>query len=367
MADPASLSSSSASASASASASSHAAAAHATEPRPPPLDVSVLAASPPPASTLSPVEAEARALIAAPPAAAPAGAPAPAPSAARKEPAAELVNVHKTYLLGLEGVPALRGVSLRVERGEFVVVLGKSGGGKTSLLNVLGTIDRPSRGELRLCGERVDAATPDATLAALRLSRIAFVFQAFNLLPGLTALENVELPLVLAGAPAGAAARELRAAQLLAQVGMAERLDHFPGQLSGGEQQRVTIARALANAPELLLLDEPTGDLDSHNGDIVLHILTRLNASPAATTCVMVTHDVALRALAHRVVHMLDGRVARVEDVPAFVREEALRALAERPSVVAWEREQARQAAALVPEAEVPWGSKTLRINDAAI
>lgn len=251
-------------------------------------------------------------------------------------PAAELRNVHKTYLLGVEGVAALRGVSLKIERGEFVVILGKSGGGKTTLLNVLGTIDQPTRGELDLCGVRIDSKTPDSILADIRLKKIAFVFQAFNLLPGLTALENVELPMLLSASPALPSARTFRAAQLLSRVGMAERLDHTPSQMSGGEQQRVTIARSLANEPELLLLDEPTGDLDSHNSQIVIKLLTDLNKTKGVT-CVMVTHDIALKAYAHRVVHMLDGRISRVEEIPAFVREEALDALADSPSVKAWE------------------------------
>jgi putative ABC transport system ATP-binding protein len=251
-------------------------------------------------------------------------------------PAVELRNVHKTYLLGIEGVAALRGVSLKIQRGEFIVILGKSGGGKTTLLNVLGTIDQPTRGELDLCGIRIDSKTSDSVLADIRLKKIAFVFQAFNLLPGLTALENVELPMLLSASPALPSARQFKAAQLLSRVGMAERLDHTPSQMSGGEQQRVTIARALANHPEILLLDEPTGDLDQHNSKIVIKLLTDLNKKKGVT-CVMVTHDIALKSYAHRVVHMLDGRISRVEEIPSFVREEALDALADSPSVRAWE------------------------------
>lgn len=250
------------------------------------------------------------------PAAAPTPAPAPAPASSSLEsdegpPPPDVVlrlrNVHKTYLLGLEGVPALRGVSLDVRAGEFIVILGRSGGGKTTLLNVLGTIDRPTRGELYVAGARVDARTPDAALARLRLLSLGFVFQAFNLLPGLTAAENVELPLVLAGAGTPAA-RAARARRLLARVGMAERAAHSPAQLSGGEQQRVTIARALANAPRILLLDEPTGDLDTVNSAIVLSLLLRLNAR-AGVTLVMVTHNPDLECYADRVVYVADGRV----------------------------------------------------------
>ena len=213
--------------------------------------------------------------------------------------ALRLTNVSKTFLLGEEGVVALRGISLTIRRGEFVVVLGKSGGGKTTLLNVMGTIDRPTRGELHVGGVRVDAKTPDAALAAIRLGQLAFVFQGFNLLPALSALENVELPLVLAGWGGSARARRARAAALLGRVGMAERLHHTPGQLSGGEQQRVTIARALANRPSILLLDEPTGDLDSVNSQLVMKLLTDLNVTERVTM-VMVTHDTALKSYAHR-------------------------------------------------------------------
>lgn len=178
----------------------------------------------------------------------------------------ELRGVHKTYLLGVEGVPALRGVSVSIRRGEFVVILGKSGGGKTSLLNCIGTIDKPTRGDIFVCGTRIDSRTSDAELAEIRLRcddptaaacvcvlpapsqcrckcrKLGFVFQQFNLLPGLTALENVELPMVLAGTGTRAWRRR-RALDLLSQVGIAERVHHVPSQLSGGEQQRVTIAR----------------------------------------------------------------------------------------------------------------------------
>ncbi|RYG50351.1 ABC transporter ATP-binding protein [archaeon] len=162
-------------------------------------------------------------------------------------------NVTKTYLLGIEGVPALRGVSVSIQRGEFIVILGKSGGGKTTMLNILGTVDKPTRGDLYISGVRVDAKTPDNVLADIRLRKLGFVFQTFNLLPALTAVENVELPMILANRGT-AASRRKRAVRLLTQVGMAERLWHVPNQMSGGEQQRVTIARALANEPDILLL-----------------------------------------------------------------------------------------------------------------
>jgi putative ABC transport system ATP-binding protein len=250
-----------------------------------------------------------------------------------------LRNVAKTYLLGIEGVPALRGVSLTVRRGEFVVILGKSGSGKTSLLNVVGTIDKPSRGDLFLCGVRVDAKTPDAVLADLRLRKLAFVFQTFNLLPQLTAVENVELPMVLAGWGTPARRRE-RAIRLLKRVGLGERLHHTPDMCSGGEQQRTTIARALANRPEILIGDESTGDLDQNSAAIVMKMLTDLNTR-SGMTVIFVTHEVSLKAYAHRVVHMLDGKISRVEAVPGFLREDALEALALHPAVQAMERMKA--------------------------
>lgn len=244
-------------------------------------------------------------------------------------------NVHKTYLLGVEGVPALRGVSLSIDRGEWIMILGSSGGGKTSLLNILGTIDKPTKGELHICGHKITAGTTDEEFAYLRLKRIGFVFQTFNLLPSMTAEENVSLPMILEGRLSAAEIKE-RARELLERVGLGERLDHLPSQLSGGEQQRVTIARAIANKPSILLLDEPTGDLDQINGTLILSLLLHLNradkqrgggsgggggdgsiaghGSPGMTL-IMVTHDKSLQAYAHRVVHMVDGKVARLETI----------------------------------------------------
>jgi len=222
-------------------------------------------------------------------------------------------NLHKTYLLGLEGVPALRGVSLSIQRGEFIVILGSSGGGKTSLLNLLGTIDQPTKGELSICGHRITHHTSDEEFAHLRLKKIGFVFQTFNLLPSMTAQENVSLPMILDGRrSAGEIAQ--RAKELLERVGLADRRDHLPSQLSGGEQQRVTIARAIANRPSLLLLDEPTGDLDTRTSLLILSLLLDLNRR-LGLTCLMVTHDTQLKHYAHRVLHMSDGKLARVETI----------------------------------------------------
>ncbi|KAG5457469.1 MAG: P-loop containing nucleoside triphosphate hydrolase protein, partial [Olpidium bornovanus] len=191
--------------------------------------------------------------------------------AIRSDVIVQLNNIHKTYLLGVEGVPALR-----ICRGEWVVVYGTSGGGKTSLLNIIGTVDTPTKGDLTVCGTKITSRTKDAELAFLRLTKLGFVFQTFNLLPSMTARENVELPMMLA-ARRSPAERRAAAAASLHSVGLSHRLGHFPNQLSGGEQQRVTIARAIANSPELLLLDEPTGDLDTANTNKIVELLHRLN------------------------------------------------------------------------------------------
>eukprot|EP01017_Pseudomicrothorax_dubius_P012790 TRINITY_DN1541_c0_g1_i4.p1 TRINITY_DN1541_c0_g1~~TRINITY_DN1541_c0_g1_i4.p1 ORF type:complete len:339 (+),score=93.86 TRINITY_DN1541_c0_g1_i4:387-1403(+) len=229
-----------------------------------------------------------------------------------------LNNVHKTYLLGIEGIPALRGVSLKIKEQEFVVILGTSGGGKTTLLNIIGTIDKPTKGDVWISGVRIKSSTDDKVLANLRLNYLSFVFQTFNLIGSLTALENVELPMILMGGKSRAEIRK-RAAELLSKVGLKNRMDHFPNQLSGGEQQRVTIARALSNNPKVLLLDEPTGDLDTKNTDVVMDILVELNRREGITM-VMVTHDVGLKSFANRVIRMLDGKVQRIEEVPVETR-----------------------------------------------
>jgi len=233
-------------------------------------------------------------------------------------------NLHKTYLLGVEGVPALRGVSLTIKKGEFVCIFGTSGGGKTTMLNIIGTIDKPSKGEMTLCGKLIKQNTDDKVLAMLRLKKIGFVFQTFNLLSAQTALENVEMPMILLG-ELTAEERRKRAIALLSKVGMKERLNHVPSQLSGGEQQRVTIARAMANNPEILLLDEPTGDLDTINTAVVMKLLLDLNKE--GITLVMVTHDVGLKVFADRVVWMRDGKIQRIEATVGAAREEAYKKL----------------------------------------
>lgn len=230
-------------------------------------------------------------------------------------------NIHKTYLLGVEGVPALRGVDVDINPGELLVVYGTSGGGKSTLLNVLGTIDTPTKGNLFLFGKRVTDQTPDSELASLRCKRIGFVFQSFNLISTMDATDNVSLPMMIKGSLSASEIKK-RATALLEEVGLGHRLHHFPSMLSGGEQQRVTIARALANEPEILFLDEPTGDLDTKNTLIIMNILLRLNRE-RGLTMVMVSHDVYMKQYAHRVIYIRDGKVNTTETVDATVRQRA--------------------------------------------
>jgi putative ABC transport system ATP-binding protein len=239
-------------------------------------------------------------------------------------------NVHKTYLIGIEGVPALRGVSLKVKRGEFLIILGTSGGGKTTLLNMIGTIDTPSRGDIKLFDTLIRSNTSDEILSSIRLDQVAFVFQSFNLLPSLNVVENVELPMKIKGELSTQEMRK-RALDLLSKVGLSNRLSHFPNQLSGGEQQRVTIARALSNKPKILLLDEPTGDLDTKNTDIVMNILLELNLKEKITM-IMVTHDVGLKTYADSVVKVVDGKINSYLLIPREVKDESLLKLKERIS-----------------------------------
>lgn len=179
------------------------------------------------------------------------------------------------------------------------------------MLNIIGTIDRPTKGLLEICGSRIGSRTKDSELATLRLKKMGFVFQTFNLLSTMTALQNVEMPMILAG-KLSKKQRIERAKMLLEKVGMGNRMDHLPAQLSGGEQQRVTIARAIANSPEILLLDEPTGDLDTKNTLIVMDMLCRLNEEEGIT-CIMVTHDPSLKNLGTKIVNMRDGKIHRVD------------------------------------------------------
>jgi putative ABC transport system ATP-binding protein len=203
-----------------------------------------------------------------------------------------------------ETVHALRGVSLRIDAGEYVAIVGPSGSGKSTLLQLIGGIDTPTAGAVELLGTRLDGLS-DHQLTRLRLTRLGFIFQRFHLLPVLTARENVELPMAEAGVRAPD--RRARALELLAYVGLAERAGHRATQLSGGEMQRVAIARALANRPVMVLADEPTGELDAATGQGILDLFRRLNAD--GTTLVVVTHDDRLAGEARRVIHMIDGSI----------------------------------------------------------
>jgi ABC-type lipoprotein export system ATPase subunit len=216
-------------------------------------------------------------------------------------------SVERVYPLGdrtAGGVPAVRGVSLRVHAGEYVALVGPSGCGKSTMLNLLGAIDLPTAGRVLLDGIDVRTLT-DKAATRLRLERVGFVFQRFYLMPMLTAAENVELPMAELGLARGA--RRARARELLGYVGLADRAEHRPAQLSGGEQQRVAIARALANRPALLLADEPTGELDATTGEEIIALFARLHAD--GTTVIVVTHDERLAQAAQRVIQMKDGRV----------------------------------------------------------
>ena len=237
-----------------------------------------------------------------------------------KEPIIKIENLHKTYLIGTQGVAALRGISVSVDKGEFVCILGTSGSGKTTLLNVMGTIDKPTKGHVTICGLSIKPNTKDSLLACLRLNKVAFVFQTFNLVSSMTALENVELPMLLKGQLSRSEISK-RALDLLQKVGLGDRVAHFPNQLSGGEQQRVTIARSLSNDPQILLLDEPTGDLDTQNTSMVIRTLLDLHRE--GKTLIMVTHDEGLRNYANKVVRMLDGKVLKVEEINEQEREQA--------------------------------------------
>jgi putative ABC transport system ATP-binding protein len=222
-------------------------------------------------------------------------------------------SMSKSYTMGLTTVMALDTVSLDIAEGEFVAIMGASGSGKSTFMNLLGCLDTPSAGEYRLAGEKVSDLTTDQ-LATIRNRRIGFVFQQFNLLPRTSALENVELPLLYASIPS--AERRALAMARLSEVGLGTRTDHQPSQLSGGQQQRVAIARALANNPSLILADEPTGALDSRTSIEIMALLQKLNAQ--RMTIVMVTHEPDIAAFASRIVTFRDGKIiSDVKNTPA--------------------------------------------------
>ena len=220
------------------------------------------------------------------------------------EPLIELKNIYKIYHMGDEEVRASDGVSLSIDRGEFVAIVGKSGSGKSTLMNIIGALDVPTEGEYILGGEDVSEMSDDQ-LAQIRNKMIGFIFQQYNLLPKLNLLENVELPLLYAGVPVQE--RKERALKSLAKVGLEEKWKNLPNQLSGGQQQRVSIARALAGEPSLILADEPTGALDSRTSREVLNFLRQLNEE--GNTIVMITHDNSIALEAKRVVRIKDGKI----------------------------------------------------------
>lgn len=226
-----------------------------------------------------------------------------------------LEKIRKVYNLGEVLVEALKGVSLRIDQGEFVALVGPSGSGKSTLMNTLGCLDRPTSGSYLLAGEEIATLSRDAR-ALVRNRRIGFVFQNFNLLARTPAVENVELPLLYSK---GMTARQRRrkAVELLERVGLGNRLDHHPGQLSGGQQQRVAIARALANSPSILMCDEPTGNLDTKTSKEVIQLFRELNEN-AGITVILVTHDQDVARCARRIVVLRDGEI--VEDTSDFVR-----------------------------------------------
>ncbi len=217
----------------------------------------------------------------------------------------ETKDVWKIYKLGKIEYPALRGVSVRIRKGEFVSIMGPSGSGKSTFLNLIGALDRPTRGEVLIDGKRLKELS-DEQLARFRRNHIGFIFQTFNLIPRLTALENVEVPMIANGIPAGA--RKKRAMELLELVGLKEVATHRPNELSGGEQQRVAIARALANNPKIILADEPTGNLDTKNKISVMQLLSELNKKKNVTI-IVVTHDPMITEYTPRIISLRDGKI----------------------------------------------------------
>jgi putative ABC transport system ATP-binding protein len=225
------------------------------------------------------------------------------------EPLIKIDNIHKSYLMGKEAVPALRGVSLDIEQGDFICLMGPSGSGKTTLLNIVGGLDEPSRGHVAIDGENL-VALSENELARLRLQKMGFIFQNYNLLANFTAFENVEAPMVLAKVERRE--RKQRTLSLLEKVGLADRAHHYPSELSGGQQQRVAVARALANNPSILIGDEVTGDLDSESGLAIMRLLATLNDE--GMTIVYVTHDPRMAEFAQHLIQLYDGKLLNGDD-----------------------------------------------------
>ena len=218
----------------------------------------------------------------------------------------ETRDLWKTYVMGSEEIHALRGVSIAIDRGEYVAIMGPSGSGKSTLMNLIGCLDTPTKGSYLLNGKQVSQMN-DNELARIRNEEIGFVFQTFNLLPRASALHNVELPLVYAAVPSKD--RQARAKAALDKVELSERMSHRPNELSGGQRQRVAIARALVNNPSILLADEPTGNLDSKTGNEIMGLFARLHA--AGNTIILVTHEADIAAYARRAIHLRDGQVEK--------------------------------------------------------
>jgi len=227
-------------------------------------------------------------------------------SGAADIPVAQLRAVSKTYVAGEVEVKAVCAVDADIAHGEFVAIVGASGSGKSTLMNILGCLDKPSSGEYRLDGVRV-SALDRRQLAVVRNEKIGFVFQGFNLLSRMTALENVELPMLYSAQPSRARTRNQRAGEALRRVGLGSRLGHTPSQLSGGQQQRVAIARALVNNPEVLLADEPTGNLDSYTSVEIMRLFRELNR--CGITVIMITHEPGIANYSGRILTMRDGRI----------------------------------------------------------
>jgi ABC-type lipoprotein export system ATPase subunit len=247
------------------------------------------------------------------------------------QPLIRLVDLKKTYTVGDMTVHALRGLTLSIEAGSIVSIVGTSGSGKSTLMNILGLLDRPTSGQYFLEGEDVSGFDKDRR-ARLRNQKIGFVFQSFNLLPRTSALENVELPLMYSGRTLNAEARHQKARELLTAVGLGERLLNTPNQLSGGQQQRVAVARALVNDPELLLADEPTGNLDTRTGVEIMELIQRLNREKKITI-LLITHDHDIAEYSDRTINVRDGRV--VHDGPVANKRDATEELRSMPAVEA--------------------------------
>jgi putative ABC transport system ATP-binding protein len=230
------------------------------------------------------------------------------------EPFISISNLRKSFVMGRETVHALAGVDVAIERDSFTIVMGPSGSGKSTLLYLLGGLDRPTSGRIEVAGREIDSLDENA-LAIYRRRTVGFIFQSFNLIPSMTAVENVAFPMRFMGIARGE--RQKRALNLLKQVGLADRAYHRPTELSGGQQQRVAIARALVNDPDLILADEPTGNLDSASGNGIMHVLSELHRS--GRTVVVVTHDPRMARFATNTLHLLDGKIVSEAEYDAAV------------------------------------------------